>query len=449
MSMIKKISNGHGRALHNRDGKITGWSGVSIGISGGKDELISLKDLLNIEIKKKIEAENEIVLRDNALEAINSVMATIFAPSEVVIKKVISCISNIVSVPLVAVGVVEKSYFTIFQDINGTCERIDDVGAEEHPCGIVLEGERTKFFSGDFKQNYPLFDSCPIDFKVYFGTPVVNGNGMILGNICICTDNENRKFTKHEISLIEILAKCLGFVFERKVMNHQLRQSQEMKNLGQLTSGVAHEVRNPLNGILVITDVLGKELEENQEYSSYVGHIRKQVVKLTNLMNDLLNLAKPASDDLLPISVVELISSTLNNWKHASQYRERIVKITYCQDVENVSICINHLKFEQVLINLLENGCAHSCQDQDVKIDIKCTEKFVVIQIIDSGSGIRPEHLNRLFEPFFTTRKCGTGLGLGIVKSIVESYGGSIYIRNNTPLPGVTAEVRLPVVNGR
>ncbi|MDO5576517.1 MAG: GAF domain-containing sensor histidine kinase [Fibrobacter sp.] len=397
--MTKKISNGHGRTLHNRDGKIAGWCGMSVGISDSKEEPISLKELLNIEIKKRIEAEKEIAFRDNAIEAIHSIMTAFFAPSEVVIKKIISSISTIFSVPFVAVGVVEKSSFTIFQNVNGSCERIDDMEPEEHPCGIVFEGERIKLFSGDFKQHYPLFCNSPIDFKVYFGTPVVNGSGLTLGNICICTDNENRIFKKSEISLVEIFAKCLGYVLERKAMEHQLLQSQEMKNLGQLTSGVAHEVRNPLNGILVITDVLGKELEENPEYSSYVGHIRKQVIRLTNLMNDLLNLAKPAgSDNLLPISIVELISSILNSWKHASQYRERTVKMKYCQEAENVSIRVDRLKFEQVLINLLENGCAHSCQGQDVVIDIKCAENFVVIQVIDSGTGIKPEYLSRFLQ---------------------------------------------------
>ena len=105
---------------------------------------------------------------------------------------------------------------------------------------------------------------------------------------------------------------------------------------------------------------------------------------------------------------------------------------------------------EQVIINLLENACAHSKTEREILIDIYDNDGTVIIKVIDMGAGIKPEYFEHLFEPFFTTRKGGTGLGLGIVKRIVESHGGAIDIRNNEPPPGVSVEIKLPIIkNGQ
>ena len=103
-------------------------------------------------------------------------------------------------------------------------------------------------------------------------------------------------------------------------MERQLLQSQEMKMLGQLTSGVAHEVRNPLNGILAITDALSKDLGENPEYRTFIEHIRKQVIRLSDLMRDLLDLGRPIeSANLMATSIMWLTSAAVNMWQHCIQ----------------------------------------------------------------------------------------------------------------------------------
>jgi signal transduction histidine kinase len=103
-------------------------------------------------------------------------------------------------------------------------------------------------------------------------------------------------------------------------------------------------------------------------------------------------------------------------------------------------------RLQQVFLNLLDNAAQHSPEGSEIQVVICEPEGRVCrTQVIDRGSGIPPEILSRIFEPFFSTRRGGTGLGMSIVKHIVEVHGGTITIVNNDPPPGCTVEVRLPI----
>jgi len=230
-------------------------------------------------------------------------------------------------------------------------------------------------------------------------------------------------------------------------MEEQLRQAQEMKILGLLTSGVAHEVRNPLNGILAITEALANDLGDNPDYQPYVAHIKTQVTRLSDLMRDLLDLGRPIDkDNLLPTSIMWLISAALNSWHHSSNHSNRNIRVKADADANNWIVAAERARMQQVYINLFENACDHSPPESDVIIEVHKPNNYTIqVKIIDEGIGIKPEYFERLFEPFFTTRKEGTGLGLGIVKRIVESHGGSIIMYNNGSQRGCCVEIQLPL----
>lgn len=385
---------------------------------------------------------------EKLLEALESVyvMSTSFGASlDNYIDQVVLSTSNILQVSFVALGHLENKEFTVTQFNNDKILRTSSFPMNEHPCGIAFHEKVACQKNGLLGKTYHSYMKNYRTSKAYVGVPIVNSKGKLIGSIC-ALDQKERTFREYEIHLMEIFARYIAYQMERKSLERQLMQEQEMKMLGHLTSGVAHEVRNPLNGILAITDALSGELGENSEYKFYIDHIRKQVTRLSRLMSDLLDLGRPIENaNLIPTSLLWLVSNAVNTWQHSSEFKDYHIKILSDEESQKMSIVADRAKVEQVIINLLENACAHSQINSEIVIQIARKENNVNLQIIDKGTGFKPEHFNHLFEPFFTTRKGGTGLGLGIVKRIIESHGGEIEIRNNEPPPGALVEISLPI----
>jgi signal transduction histidine kinase/ligand-binding sensor protein len=406
-------------------------------------------NLLKEETKERLRAEKELTQRNKALESVYAMSTSFGVSLGAISDQVVQSISNIIQVPFVASSNIEKNELSFISEFNNKeLTHKESIAVELHSCGIPFQEKCVFQRSGILERIYPDIKELR-GMRAYVGVPVLSSKGKIIGSICLA-DKKEREFGEYELHLVEIFARYLGHEIERRSIERQLLQSQEMKMLGQLTSGVAHEVRNPLNGILAITDALSKDLGENSEYKIYIEHIRKQVTRLSGLMRDLLDLGRPMENsNLQPTSCIWLVSSAVNIWQHSSLFKDHRIRMIYNEDAEKLTVKIDRTKIEQVIINLLENACAHCPSDSEVVINIEPEgESLVLFRIIDKGSGIKPEHFEHLFEPFFTTRKGGTGLGLGIVKRIVESHGGIVEIWNNNPPPGVTVEFRLPSIPG-
>lgn len=277
----------------------------------------------------------------------------------------------------------------------------------------------------------------------------------VLGVINVYTQ-KGHLYNKQEEEFLTTISNTLAGIIVRRytereklVLEDKLRQSQQMRMLGQLTSGVAHEVRNPLNSIIAITEALFKEIGEDTEFQEYLEHIRKQVDRLSNLMQDLLDFGRPGKkSDLQPISIGSAVFETVNSWKHVPVYKKHKVRIIESPDIKKWYINADKNKIQQVLYNLIDNACDHSPEEQDILITMdRGEDSNVLVKVIDKGGGVSTEHLPDIFDPFFTTRKHGTGLGLSIVKNIIEFHGGNIAAYNNDPSPGLTVEVSLPLIN--
>jgi len=237
---------------------------------------------------------------------------------------------------------------------------------------------------------------------------------------------------------------------ERKKLESQLKASQEMRVLGQLAAGVAHEVRNPLNAILAITEALFLEIGNNEEYGPYLEHIRIQVNRLSSLMKDLLELGKPIQRSLLRReSLRGVLTSTLSLWSQTKSSGAHPPDLHAGDDGREVFVTVDGSRLQQVFLNLLENAAQHSPEGDAIRLSIiGPRENVVKVRVSDRGAGIAADKLDKVFEPFFTTRRGGVGLGLSLVKHFVGSMGGTVSIWNNDPPPGCTVEVALPVSGG-
>lgn len=239
-------------------------------------------------------------------------------------------------------------------------------------------------------------------------------------------------------------------ITEQRQLERQLSQARMLESIGQLAAGVAHEVRNPLNAILSITEALfkEKEIETNPEFEPYLQHIRTQVKRLAHLMNELLDLGKPVpASSLHPTPLYALCRETVTLWKSSGSAPNKGVVLTSDQAAAECCVMADSMRLQQVFFNLLENAGYHT--PPDTKIIFQLNEGDTgdaIVRIIDAGSGIAQDKMERIFDPFYSDRKGGTGLGLALVKHFIEHMGGSVRIWNNEQTPGCIAEIRIPLV---
>jgi two-component system NtrC family sensor kinase len=236
-------------------------------------------------------------------------------------------------------------------------------------------------------------------------------------------------------------------ITERKRMEAKLKEVQKMEVIGRIASGVAHEVRNPLNAILAISEALCEEIGDREAYKPYLDHICTQVDRLSTLMNDLLELGKPLkTTEFAPVPVLEICASAVALWSQSDTRKEGQVLFTDQTAGERLLVHGNSSKLKQVILNLLENASQHTPEGGDIELKLlRSGANRVIMRVTDHGPGIPKELMAEVFKPFFTTRARGSGLGLSIVKNIVETHGGVIELFNNESPPGLTVDVTLPI----
>ena len=416
-----------------------------------KQVITETKESLTTETKDRLFAESEHSHRQEALEAVYAMETAFDFNIESLYDRIVSSISATLRVPSVA----------IYEYRDGKIARssrwLDNQALHEVPhsmpcasCQAVLDNKTSRQFNGNLENQFSgklCFDSSR--FHSWAGVPITGSQNEVFGLIKVL-DSTSRVFTDLEINFIETFARYIANELSRRDLEYRLRRGEEMRLLGQLTSGVAHEVRNPLNGILSIMGVLTKELSDSERFLPYLQHMRNQVTRLTVLMEDLLVLGRPIrEEDINEISMVMLVENALQTWLQTLQSPKPVVRLVKPELPERCMIRADDTYITQIIINLLDNARNHSLPGTEIVCSV-CRHFFNTVRfcVTDRGTGIVEKNLSKIFDPFFTTRKGGTGLGLSIVKNIVESHKGSVSAGNTTDGPGATFEVVLPLYTG-
>ncbi len=402
---------------------------------------------LRREIERRTLVEQALSKRQQALEAVYAIATAFRCRLEAMYDQIVLCLANILEAPYTAIAHQENGELrgvTVLED--GKLEHIPSAALRQHPCGMPCEERKTCVLKNVSEVvGFPL-ENAGGRYCSFAGVPVISPESDVQGAIC-AMDSADREFTDHDIHLMSIFARYVGHEIARRQLEGQLRQSQEMRLLGQLTSGVAHEVRNPLNALIAVTEALNIDLGDNEEYQPYIEHIRSQVSRLSILMQDLLQLGRPVNvHKLEALAAPAAVERAFESWRLSSVSSRRRVVIEAAPEADTSFIRIEQTRMHQVFQNLIDNACQHSPDDSEVSIVIAAPrDNRIRILVRDRGPGMPPEDLSKVFEPFFTKRKGGTGLGVTIVRGIVEQHGGTIRYYNNEPGPGLTAEITLPV----
>ena len=295
----------------------------------------------------------------------------------------------------------------------------------------------------DICQDNPVF----MDFGLgsMISVPLHNVHGSLMGCLTV-GDSAERRFNEEEVNLLEIFSKYLSFELEEERLQSKLVEAEKAKIITKVVSGIAHEVRNPLNAINALVEVLHKKMGNNQDMERFFVHAKAQVDRLAELMREMLELGRPIDPKEKRVENPEnLCKIAIHLWREGNPGDAHEVRLAVSPGAGEVKMIANQQKIQQILINLLDNASQHSPPASPIDVEIKIgKDRTFSISVCDRGKGIPQENIDKIFEPFFTTRKGGTGLGLSIVRHIVEDHGGVIAIRNNSPEAGCTAEISLP-----
>jgi signal transduction histidine kinase len=198
-----------------------------------------------------------------------------------------------------------------------------------------------------------------------------------------------------------------------------------MAAIGLLAAGVAHEVNTPLTGISSFTQLLLERADPGDPKVELLEKIERQTFRAAKIVNSLLNLARPSSNDAGPIEVTGVIGDVLSLLEHQFkmsriQVRRELATGIVVRGVE--------YKLQQVFLNLLLNARDAMPKGGWVTVSARADGDRAVVEVADTGVGIPSEHIGRIYDPFFTTKAAGhgTGLGLSVTYGIVQEHGGTL-----------------------
>lgn len=225
-------------------------------------------------------------------------------------------------------------------------------------------------------------------------------------------------------------------VTEAKRMEMMMHQSDKLSLVGELAAGVAHEIRNPLTTLKGFLDILEPEIN-----STYAQLMQSELERINIIVNEFLFLAKPKEVDFKPNSIKKIINNVILLLEPQSNLKN-IQLASYINDNE-IDINCDENQLKQVFINILKNAMESMPNGGNVHVKINTYNDHISIQFKDEGCGIPEEHLERLGEPFYTTKADGTGLGLLITKKIIQNHNGQLIVKSEVD-KGTLVEILLP-----
>ncbi len=238
---------------------------------------------------------------------------------------------------------------------------------------------------------------------------------------------------------------------ETRTLEEKLREAEHLSGLGQLSRNMAHEIRNPLNFINLSIDHIGEkyrpEDEENKKrFNNLISGIKQEVHRLNKLVNDFLDYSRPIKLNIKRVRVGELLEDVMALiWAKAEADEINITK-DYSADVQ---IDVDTDLFKSCILNIITNAfhAMETSQRKILKIKTELIDNEFILSITDTGMGVSHENLSRIFEPFFSTKQNGLGLGLPMTMRVMEEHGGRVDF-NSVEGKGSDVKLILPLSKG-
>lgn len=237
-------------------------------------------------------------------------------------------------------------------------------------------------------------------------------------------------------------------VTERAHLEEQLLQSEKLSSIGLLAAGVAHEVNTPLTGISSYAQMLLQQVPESDAKHKLLEKIRIQTLRASAIVNNLLNFSRTSDTQFREVEINKCLDDTLQLLE--PQMRNSRVEIVRNYGENLAAAYGNASKLQQVFMNLIINARDAMPNGGRLTIQTRMVDTSLVVDFRDTGGGIAPEHIARIYDPFFTTKDVGQGTGLGLALSygIIQEHGGRIFVESRLN-EGTHFTIKLPTAYSR
>jgi signal transduction histidine kinase len=253
--------------------------------------------------------------------------------------------------------------------------------------------------------------------------------------------------TAEEVGHVMILRD----ITESRRTAQQAIESERLNSLMLLAAGVAHEIGNPLNSLHIHLQLMQRSVQklhdgEKAELEQSIDVARSEVNRLDSIVTQFLKAIRPSRPQLRPENVNTIVEDAVRFFTPELQDREIMVEQELRSDLPLLQVDRDQMK--QAFYNVIKNGLEAMNRHGTLRIRTDLDDTHVIIRFIDTGGGMSAESLSRVFEPYFTTKPSGTGLGLLIVRRIVREHGGELSIESSQG-KGLTLTIRLPYIDKR
>ena len=272
------------------------------------------------------------------------------------------------------------------------------------------------------------FDVIPLEH--YLEIFLFNFTGFVTGLLSSRINFQSMRAEKNMQQLEESFTQLREQANLIVEIEDQLRQADRLTALGELSAGMAHEIRNPLGSIRGTAEILRDALPDDNRYTEFSQILIKEVDRLNRVVEDFLNFARPTTDEHRDFKPNEILHEVLQLTRQ--QVTKSHIQIHW-QEKPLPAAVGDAAQFKQVFLNLILNALQAMTDGGELWIETSLNEEQQIILIFrDSGPGIPAGDLDRIFNPFFTTKTKGTGLGLAITYRIIQNHCGKIRVRNSS-----------------
>lgn len=257
----------------------------------------------------------------------------------------------------------------------------------------------------------------------------------------------------NEYKIVGNILIIKDITLEREVSSSE-KYLTNMQNFKALTGGLAHEIKNPLGSLSIHIQLLQQEIKDlecsstqREDISLSLNTINGEIIRLNKIVTDFLNSVRPQKAVLLPVNFHEYLNRVIDFIK--PELESKNIKVEYEYTDLQLTVAIDENLFRQIIINLIENSIAAiiEANRDEGKIILSTSEKggYLIFEIKDNGIGISQENTDKIFEPYFTTKSYGSGLGLMIVYKIIKEHMGDIKVASMEGI-GTVFSMLLPLI---